>query len=323
MAGSLFGLAFSQFNDLNGKPQTGARLYVYAAGTQTPSTAYKDFALTAGQEHPHPIPTDNFGRFPQFWLADGSYSFRVIDRDGVTIIPYTTTTALGASTGEGGGGSAISAEVLFQTGWPLWLPQTGVVSGFVRMNGRTVGSATSGAAERASADVEALFTYLWTNLSNAACPVSGGRGATAAADWAANKTITLLDMRGRGPFGLDDMGNTATGTRLLDATFGSGDATTVGSSGGIGAQALSQANVPSYNLTLTGLTTTTTPSATLKSYGTETESAGTGGVNIPRSLGAVIPTFPGTVGGTLPSGGSGTTHNNMPPFVLGTWYQKL
>ncbi len=44
---------------------------------------------------------------------------------------------------------------------------------------------------------EALFLHLWTNFANTECPVSSGRGASAAADWAANKDIKLPDYRGR------------------------------------------------------------------------------------------------------------------------------
>jgi microcystin-dependent protein len=49
----------------------------------------------------------------------------------------------------------------------------------------------------AGATAQALFTLLWNNIANAYCPVSGGRGASAAADWAANKTIALPLMLGR------------------------------------------------------------------------------------------------------------------------------
>jgi len=58
---------------------------------------------------------------------------------------------------------------------------TGVRSGFVRANGRTIGSATSGATERANADAQALFEYLWNTDANLA--VSTGRGASSNADW--------------------------------------------------------------------------------------------------------------------------------------------
>src|SRR5690606_21344421 len=93
-----------------------------------------------------------------------------------------------------------SVELLFRTGDLKQRYGTGTHSGWVRANGRTIGSASSGATERANADCEALFEHLWgadTNLS-----VSGGRGANAASDWAANKTIALPDFRDRVIVGL-------------------------------------------------------------------------------------------------------------------------
>jgi len=44
---------------------------------------------------------------------------------------------------------------------------------------------------------QALFLHLWTNYANTEGAVSGGRGASAAADWTANKDIKLPDYRGR------------------------------------------------------------------------------------------------------------------------------
>jgi microcystin-dependent protein len=69
--------------------------------------------------------------------------------------------------------------------------------GWVLMNDGTLGNAASGATTRAAADTEALFTLLWNNTTNVDCPVSGGRGASAAADFAANKTIALPRALGR------------------------------------------------------------------------------------------------------------------------------
>jgi hypothetical protein len=86
----------------------------------------------------------------------------------------------------------------------------------VRCNGRSIGSGSSAGTERANADTENLFIYLWNNVTNAAAPVSGGRGATAAEDFAANKTIGIPDLRGAAPFGLPTMGNTNNG--LLAST---------------------------------------------------------------------------------------------------------
>jgi hypothetical protein len=70
-------------------------------------------------------------------------------------------------------------------------------TGWVLMNDTTIGNASSGATGRANADTSALFTLLWTNTADAQCAVSTGRGASAAADYAANKTIALPKALGR------------------------------------------------------------------------------------------------------------------------------
>lgn len=69
--------------------------------------------------------------------------------------------------------------------------------GWVMLNDGTIGDATSGGTTRANADTVALFTHLWNNTADAQCAVSTGRGANAAADFAAHKTIALPKMLGR------------------------------------------------------------------------------------------------------------------------------
>jgi hypothetical protein len=237
-AGTIFGLPLSQQFTENGEPMSGGKLYLYTAGTSTPVDAFESFGLTAGTELPHPIELDASGRIPEFWVADGSYRVRLTDVAGNEIFDINSTTAIGASSGSGGGGSGdVSEESIFQTGDIMWQPVDGTRSGFVRANARTIGSSSSGATERANADAETLFLFLWNNFSNTLCPVSTGRGGSAAADWAANKTIATLDMRGRLPYGMDTMGNSA-------ASVVAG-ATSAGGAFGQEEKAITQANLPS------------------------------------------------------------------------------
>jgi len=70
-------------------------------------------------------------------------------------------------------------------------------TGWVLMNDGSIGNAASGATTRANADTVDLFTLLWNNVINTWAPVSGGRGANAADDFAANKTLTLPRALGR------------------------------------------------------------------------------------------------------------------------------
>lgn len=76
-------------------------------------------------------------------------------------------------------------------------------NGWVLANGQTIGNASSGATGRANADTESLFTLLWNSLTNTEAPVSGGRGGSAASDFAAHKTITLPNANGRVSVGKD------------------------------------------------------------------------------------------------------------------------
>jgi hypothetical protein len=99
--------------------------------------------------------------------------------------------------------------------WGSTLP-----AGYVWANGQTIGSATSGATGRANADTVNLFTALWNASTNTELPVSSGRGASAAADFAANKTITLPDKTGRTSIGRDTMGGAAATNRVTNGISG-------------------------------------------------------------------------------------------------------
>lgn len=108
---------------------------------------------------------------------------------------------------------------------------------WVWLNGRTIGNAASNATGNASAITSALFTNLWNNypvllqlFTSAGSPIA--RGASAAADYAANRAIATPDMRGRGFFGADNMGGALTAGRITAA--GSGiSGTAIGAAGGV------------------------------------------------------------------------------------------
>lgn len=103
-------------------------------------------------------------------------------------------------------------------------------AGWIISDGGTIGNASSGATNRANSDTENLYTALWNSLADAQATVSGGRGASAAADFAANKTLTIPDLKGRTVAGADNMGGSAA-NRLT--TAGSGvDGSTLGAVGG-------------------------------------------------------------------------------------------
>lgn len=237
MAGTI-NLSLSQQLDSLGHPLAGGLLYFIQAGTtSTPQNAYQDSALTLAL--PNPLTLDSAGRIPQFFLADGSIKIRLTDRNGVNILSADGLLVIGASSG-GGGGSTVDPTTILATGDLKARYGIGILTGFVRSNGRTIGSASSGATERANADTQSLFEYLWGADAN--LTVSTGRGASANADWVANKTLTLPDWRGRALAFLDDMGNSAAG-RLSASYFGAA-ATVLGASGGAESKQLALADLP-------------------------------------------------------------------------------
>lgn len=228
--------------DSTGAPIVGAYVRFYDAGTTVARTAYSDGLLTAAYDA-NDIRTSSSGRIPKVWLQGATaYKVRITSAAGALIeeidnLPGETMT----SSGGGGGGSAT-----YTTGQIVPLYGTGSRTGLVRMNARTIGSAASGATERANDDTENLFIHLWDQDPN--LTVSGGRGASAALDWAANKTITLPDARNRGLFGLGDMGGT-NANRLSGITFAYGNGITLGANGGEAGVTLTAAHLPIITVT--------------------------------------------------------------------------
>lgn len=104
-------------------------------------------------------------------------------------------------------------------------------SGWIMAGDGSIGNAASGATARANADTEALFTLMWTNVADAQAPVSSGRGASAAADFAANKTLTMPAGLGRA-LGLSGAGSGLT-SRAIGLATGTETHTLTGAQSGI------------------------------------------------------------------------------------------
>jgi microcystin-dependent protein len=324
MAGSISLSMSQQFDDL-GKPLSGGLLYFIEAGTtSTPQSAYQDSDLTIA--HPNPITLDSAGRVPQFYLADGSIKIRLTDSAGVQQLVADNVLVIGASSGSGGGGS-VDATTVLATGDIKVRYGTGTLSGFVRANGRTIGSATSGATERANSDTQQLFEYLWGADENLA--VSSGRGASANADWTANKTIALPDLRGRVIAGLDDMGNSSA-SRLSDVI--SDGSTTLGAPGGEQKHTIARSELVNLPFSFSGsagtVNVTSTDGAAFISQPIgisvntgASASAGTG-FSIVHSSGTFTPS--GTISPSNLNGNvSQTAMNVTQPTMLMTFYIKL
>jgi hypothetical protein len=329
-------ISLQQFiSPTTGRPYAGARAAFYEAASNVPITVYQDYGL--GTPHSNPVIADAYGRFPPIFIDEdvGFYRLRITTSAGVVLplgedghFDIDVLPVIGPTAGDGGGGSEtpVDQNSVLQTGDVIWTPAKTTRAGFVRLNGRTVGSASSGASERANSDCEDIYAFLYNNFSNSICPVTGGRGSNAAADWAANKPIATIDMRGRAPFGLADMGS-STSNRLSGITFALGDATTGGSSGGASTVTIAQTNLPNVNLT--AQSSGSAHFHFLRNVAIESNFArGTGpsGPDLLRSLSPddeVRTESDGAHPHTVPLGGSGTALNKMPPFVLGTWLMRL
>lgn len=123
--------------------------------------------------------------------------------------------------------------------------------GWLWADGRTIGSADSGATARANSDTLTLYTILWNSQSNAVLPIQDStgaastRGATAAADFAANKRLPLPDKRGRVSAGKDDMGGSAA-NRLTNARPGGIVGNVLGATGGEEAHVSTIEEIPDH-----------------------------------------------------------------------------
>lgn len=309
-------LAMAVQVDTTGNIAAGCLLNFFVAGTvATQQNAFQDFGLT--QALPNPVACDQSGRLPMFWLANGLIHVRLTDATGVVIID-TTMQVLGPSSGGGGGGGTFDPTAILATGDEKIRYGTGPLTGFVRENGLTIGSTVSGATERANADTQNLFVYLYGADPNLV--VSGGRTGNALNDFNANKTIALPDMRGRLDAFLDDMGNTPAG-RLAVPFFTT--PTTLGSSGGLqDMPGLVTANMPPY--TPSGSVTTSfnfAPSVVPNGSGFAGSAAASGQPFYSSGQYQVL-----TASSSLSmsaQGGTSSPFAILPPIMLRTQYIKL
>jgi hypothetical protein len=187
---------------------------------------------------------------------------------------------------------------LFTTGDAKLTFKTTADSGWVMMNDGSIGNASSGATTRANADTWSLYELLWNNVSNSWAPVSGGRGATAALDYAANKTLTLPKTLGRALCGAG--AGAGLSSRALGETLGSQDAVLI-----------------AHNHTLTDPGHSHTERVSDAAYGGSNTSVSRANVDTTGSTASVLATASATTGITLASAGSGTgVGANMQPSTF-------
>jgi hypothetical protein len=96
-----------------------------------------------------------------------------------------------------------NAAGVYQTGDIIYTFSLNARVGWLLLNEGTIGNAASGATTRANADTLNLFTLIWNGVTNTFCPIfnsdgtSGTRGASALADFNANKRLSLPRFMGR------------------------------------------------------------------------------------------------------------------------------
>ena len=190
---------------------------------------------------------------------------------------------------------------------PTW--KTSADSGWIMADDGTIGDGSSGATNRANADTVTLFTLIWNNFSNALAAVSGGRGANAAADYAAHKTIALPKMLGR------SIALAGTGSGLTARTLGA----TVGEENHLLTTAEMPAHTHANSLSDPGHQHT---------YNNSNAPVGglTGGGAFPLNTGDQTSSTSNVTTGitiTNASAGSGGTHNNMQPTSFVNMMVKL
>lgn len=227
--------------NVDGSPLNGGKAYFYLTGTTTLQNVFSDSALTTPLSNP--VVADSAGFFPEVVYLTPTVTYRLVIKTSadVTISKYSADPINTAQSAGGIDGADINADSIPGTAFApgavevhlgytvaneadlnvvqvITTALTGMVAafitasaptGWVKANGGTIGSAASGGTTRANADCANLFAMLWA-LDSTEFPItdSGGgastRGASAAADFSANKRLPLPDMRAEFLRGLDD-----------------------------------------------------------------------------------------------------------------------
>lgn len=146
-----------------------------------------------GNENPFPLNDDHIRAHASFiaFLRDNKLNLSAVSSFILTLLDDTDSAAAQTTLG----------IKRWDTGEWVLSAKTTAPAGTVVPNGGTIGSASSGATTRANADTSDLFSLLWSVTNNTDYPIqdSAGaattRGASAAADFAANKRFPLPNVQ--------------------------------------------------------------------------------------------------------------------------------
>jgi hypothetical protein len=246
-------------------------------------------------------------------IADSTDNTKVLEFDASTLTTATTR-ILSAPAADGVIATQSYVNSRLPTGTKLDGFYGALPPGFVWASGKTIGSATSGATERANADTQQLFMQFWL----LGFVVVGGAGASGSADWAANKQITLPNCSGRVSAGRDNLSGTNQGilspSGIASTTLGAvGGAATESAGVSVSGNLSVSTNVSvSVSGTLNGSVTGTNATAGAGS-GAGGLAGGGSPVSVSGSLGGGG-TGSGTANGTL-NGGTAAVTNAQPTIV--------
>lgn len=207
-------------------------------------------------------------------------------------------------------------------GTPTPVLSTAIQTGYVSANGLTIGNASSNATNRANADTQFLFNFVWNNCPNTICPIftSAGsastRGANPWADFAANKAIAVNNMNGSGLMGADSQNGT-TSTNLINVPVTSGSRTAPFSLLGENLHTLLLAELAQHNH---GVTDPGHFHSNSNSYQTNGGSFNAGGA---FGLQITANTSTNVTGITIQNAGSNTPHNTVERSTITSWELKL
>jgi len=256
-------------------------------------------------------PADN-GKVLQ--ANSGTFDFQTLTMSDISDAGTSATKDTGTSVGNvvevqsGGALPALDGSALtglssgdsFPTGVVMPYVGSTAPSGWLLFNGDTIGSAASAATQNSDSN-ESLFTLIYDSMTDSEAPVSGGRGANAAADWAANKTITMPDPNRRAVIG--------TGTETHGDTGGSADAIVVAHTHDPGTLAAASGGAHTHTITF--------PSASYIASG-----GGSLGAGVASDSSQAFPSGTNsggshthTISGATASTGSSATDANLPPWL--------
>lgn len=315
-----------QYFDNNGKPLANGNVYYYVPNTTTPKTTWTT-SNESGPVQPNPIPLGIAGRPSSPIYGDGSYRQVLKDQFNNTIWDFTT-----ASTGGSGGVTAIPTSEGVMVGTMIYWTGMTIPSQYLYAAGQTVSRTTNSALFTAITFSTTILCQsaiasitVSTNISDktpigapieASCFAPGttviaksngqltlSSPATVTVSTSAtifpwgngdgSTTFTLPDMRGRVPFGRNNMNGTASSILTSSYYLNSGVGVNPNAIGAVaGGQSHSSivAELPS----------------TQSSTGSVVQVQTLGGRQIPSTLGAVISAQPGN-GGTPINAAPGTT----------------